>query len=448
MKKARRSLYLIWIFNTFTIYPVRNTKTMWEQKDTIGNPIYIEEDQESWKNYLQEKANDESLSEKDRAYYQRILRVLDMPNLSEIPGHPINLIIRRIVDSPYFEWFDHIKMPEIVTERATLDVFDFPQDHVTRRPSDSYFIKKTDNPKESIMLRPHTSVMWYYYLLEGGWKEKLEQEGEIKGLSWWKVYRVDDLDKTHHECFHQIDGLKIANKEKQIITQETLKEVLASIVKSLYGENVNYRFNEDQFPYTVESLELEVEADWEWLEVVGAGIVKSSVLEKLWLDPEKYNGWAFGFGIERLAMPMKKVPDIRIFWSDDERITKQRWDMEPFKEVSSFPPVYKDISFIVPKWTFERNLEEEKKSWKTELLNEADSFEIAGIVRDVSGGLVEEVNIIDIYENDKKFGEDKKSVTIRITFRSNERTLTNEEINKIYFDIRYKLENELGYCLR
>ena len=408
---------------------------------------------QQWMNFLKEKANDSSLSEKDRAYYKRILRVLDMPDLSEYDWHPINIIIQRIINSEFFQWFDHIKVPEIVNEWETFDLFNFPQDHVTRRPSDSYFLQKSEDKKESTLLRPHTSVMWYYYLIDQWAKETLEQTWEVEALSWWKVYRVDELDKTHHECFHQIDGLKITSKDKEIINQDTLKEVLSNTIKALFWEGVNYRFNEDTFPYTTDSLEVEVESEWEWIEVLGAGVVHPSVLEKLWIDPEKYNGWAFGFGIERLAMPMKKVPDIRMFWSDDERITKQWWDMSPFVEVSNFPPVYKDIAFLTDKDRFIQDEEESAKSWEYELTerSEADLFEVSGIIRDLAldaGDLIEEVKIIDIFESDKKFWPNKKSVCIRITFRSLERTLTNEEINKVYLQIRDKLENSLGYELR
>lgn len=149
-------------------------------------------------------------------------------------------------------------------------------------------------------------------------------------------------------------------------------------------------------------------------------------------------------------MALKQIPDIRIFWSTDPRITKQWWNMEPYKEVSNYPPVYKDISMLVPKEKFQKDIEEEKKSWELELTKdtESDFFAITWVIRDVSGDLIEEVKITDIYENDEKFGNDYKSLSLKITFRSIERTLTNEEINKIYFEIRGKLESEFNYELR
>ena len=397
---------------------------------------------------IKDKISSGTLSEKDKAYYERIIRVLNMPNLSTIPGNPVNMVIQNVVNAPFFQSFDHIQTPEVVNERETFDIFNFPETHVARRPSDSYFLHKSEIKKESLLLRPHTSVMRYYYLIEGKAKELLETTGECKALSRGKVYRVDELDKSHHECFHQIDWLRITAKDKEIINQDTLKEVLWNTIKALFGEHVQYRFNVDQFPYTTDSLEVEVEYEWNRIEVTGAGVVHPNVLNSLWIDHALYNGWAFGFGIERLAMALKHIPDIRIFRSNDPRITKQRGNLDPYKEVSVFPPVFKDISFLIDKTKFIKDEEEMKKSGKIELINEADSFEIAGIARDVSWGLIEEVRVIDIFENDSKFGPDKKSVCVRITFRSLERTLTNEEINVAYFQIREKMEGQLWFELR
>ena len=186
----------------------------------------LTETDKKWLSLVETKSKDVTLSETERAYFARILRVYAMQNLTKIPGHPINLLVERVTNSPFYKDFDHVDVPEMVAEFETFDLFNFPVDHVARRPSDSYFIEKSSNTRESILLRPHTSVMWYHYLVKGGGIEKLEKEGEVKALSWGKVYRVDELDKTHHECFHQIDGFRITAKDKEIIDQNTLKEVL------------------------------------------------------------------------------------------------------------------------------------------------------------------------------------------------------------------------------
>ena len=163
--------------------------------------------------------------------------------------------------------------------------------------------------------------------------------------------------------------------------------------------------------------------------MVGCGLVNPVVMKNFGIDPEVYNGWAFGFGVERLAMVKMGIPDIRIFWSDDPRITSQFKDINSkFKEVSKYPGTSRDISFIIDK-----------------NINLNNYYEI---VRDFAEDLIEEVRILDEYEDENKFGKDKKSYTFRIIYRSPERTLTNEEINKIQEEIRKKTKQELNAVLR
>ena len=165
------------------------------------------------------------------------------------------------------------------------------------------------------------------------------------------------------------------------------------------------------------------------MEIVGAGVVHAKVLSNLGIDPDVYNGWAFGFGLERIAMAKMKIPDIRIFWSDDPRITSQFKDINSqYKEVSKFPMTYRDISFIVDRSTSLNNYYE--------------------IIRDFAENLIEEVKLVDEYEDEQKFGKDKKSYTFRIVYRSPERTLTNEEVNQIQDRIIKETREELGAVIR
>ena len=166
----------------------------------------------------------------------------------------------------------------------------------------------------------------------------------------------------------------------------------------------------------------------EWMEVNGAGLVHPQVLKNFGLDPEIYNGWAFGFG-DRLAMVKMGIPDIRILWSDDPRITSQFKDINSkFNPVSKYPQISRDISFMIDK-----------------NINLNNYYEI---VRDFAENLIEEVKLVDSYEDEEKFGKDKKSYTFRIVYRSPERTLTNEEVNKIQEEIREETKKELSAVLR
>ncbi len=410
----------------------------------------INQQQKKYLELLDEKINSPNLTLKKQAYYKRMKKLLWLRDLSREEWHPVNMVADRILKSDFYKNFDTVITPEIVWEYETFDLFNFPKEHVARRESDSYFINKSQKVEQSVLLRPHTSVMWYHYLWTQWWKEKLQTRWEVQALSWWKVYRVDELDTTHHECFHQIDWLRIVKKEKEQITQQTLKDVLSQTIISVYWPGVEYRFHTDSFPYTTESLEVEIK-DWDsWVEVLWAGIVHSWVLLKLWIDPAEYNWWAFGFWIDRLAMKFKEIPDIRILWSDDERITNQWWNFEPYVVVSSYPLIQHDISFVVNKHLFVLDTETMQRSEGIELQkqSEQDWFKVTSIAREVWEWLIEEMKIIDIYENDKVFWVDKKSISIRIIFRSLERTLTNDEINTMYISIREKIETELWYELR
>ena len=353
---------------------------------------------------------------------ERMKRYLAMPDLSRAPESPIHEIVRRIVASDYFKGLDIIQTPEIVPASISFDLFDFPANHPARSKSDTYYVDDQN------ILRTHTTVMWYYYLREGEVKKRIAANEPVGCFSFGKVYRKDEIDRGHMNVFHQIDGWYLAPKAEKIIGQTDLEEALKNIAVAVFGPDTKYRLNKDKFPYTDPSLEMEVEVNGKWVEVVGCGVVKGSVLEKLGVDSKNYTGWAFGFGLERLAISSMELPDIRLLWSADPRVTKQLRMGQKFVEVSKYPPVIRDISFIVPK-SFSPN----------------DYFDL---VRDIAGDLVEQVELIDEYENAEKFGADKKSYAYRITYRSSDRTLTNEEVDTLHKKIEFETAKEFGATVR
>jgi phenylalanyl-tRNA synthetase alpha chain len=207
-----------------------------------------------------------------------------------------------------------------------------------------------------------------------------------------------------------------------------LQDIQADAIKAIFGD-IEFRFLVDSFPFTDPSTQAEIKWNGDWIEITGAGLVHSNCLRNFGLDPEVYNGYAGTFGLDRVAMIKMEIPDIRILWSNDSRITSQFKDINSkFKEVSKFPATIRDISFIIDK-----------------NINLNNYYEI---VRDYANDLIEEVKLLDEYENEEKFGSDKKSYTFRIVYRSSERTLVNEEINKIQEEIRKKTEQDLGAVLR
>ena len=343
----------------------------------------------------------------------RMKRYLAMPDLSRTQGSPIAEIVNRIICYPYFKDLDIIKTPEIVPANISFDLFDFPADHPARSKSDTYYVDDKN------ILRTHTTVCWYYYLMHEEIKKRIAQNEPVGCFSFGKVYRKDEIDRNHMNVFHQIDGWFLAPKTLKTIGQKDLEEALGNIAAAVFGPQIKYRLNKDTFPYTDPSLEMEVLIDDKWVEVVGCGVVKGSVLEKLGVDSKKYTGWAFGFGLERLAIISMNLPDIRLLWSDDSRIKKQLNLGQKYKEVSKYPPIVRDISFIVDKNFVPNNY-----------------FDL---IREVIGeDLVEEVKLLDRYEDEQKFGKNKVSFAFRIIYRSLNRTLLSSEVDTMH----KKLEDE------
>src|SRR3989338_7625215 len=240
----------------------------------------------------EEKKLREELETRRDPESERMKRFLNMPDLSRISGSPINELAQRIIAAPGFKDFDVIQVPEIVPADVSFDLFDFPKDHPARSKSDTYYVD------DNTILRTHTTVMWYYWLQQALVKDKIGKGEGVGALSYGKVYRKDEIDRHHMNVFHQMDGWYLCRKDEKVITTKDLENVLIEIARAVFGKDVKYRFNEDKFPYTDPSLEMEIEKDGAWIEVLGSGVVKGSVLKNLGVDPDRYNGWAFGFGLE------------------------------------------------------------------------------------------------------------------------------------------------------
>jgi phenylalanyl-tRNA synthetase alpha chain len=370
----------------------------------------------------EEKALIEELNKRNDIKAGRIKRFLALPDLTKKENSPVKILFDQIINLPLFKDFDLVDFPRIVTIEQCFDLLNMPQDHSSRKETDTYYLD------ENHILRTHTTAFWSFYLKDAKVLARLKKEGEIKALAQGIVFRKDEIDRSHYPAFHQIDGLLICKKSKKIITQQDLKDVQVELAKGIFGPDIEWKFIPDEFPYTTESLEMDIKFNGEWMEVNGAGLVHPQCLKNFGLDPEIYNGWAFGFG-DRLVMIKMGIPDIRILWSNDPRITSQFNDINSrYKEVSKYPQISRDISFVIDK-----------------NINLNNYYEI---VRDYAENLIEEVKLIDEYEDSEKFGKDKKSYTFRINYRSPERTLTNEEINKIQAKIREKTQQDLNAVLR
>lgn len=361
------------------------------------------------------------LAQKDDPDSKRLSRFLSLSDLTRAEGHPIREIAQRIFAIPEFNGFDHIQVPEIVRADQSFDLFNFPPDHPARSASDTYFVDAEH------ILRTHTTIMWYYYITSPEIQERIKNNQPLGSLSYGKVYRKDEIDRFHLNVFHQIDGWYLHPTSDKVVPFDELKNILGKIAKAVFGESTKFRFNEDTFPYTDPSVEMEIERGGKWIEVLGGGMVRPVVLQNLGVDPKQYTGWAFGFGAERLAIVSMELPDIRLLRSEDMRVKKQLVLDNAYKEVSKFPPITRDISFVVKKGFFPNKYYD--------------------VIRDIGGDLVEAVELLDTYEDEKKFGPDKVSYTFRVVYRSNERTLISEEVDalqdKLYKETASQFDAEL-----
>ena len=363
-----------------------------------------------------------ALEARSDAEAARLKRFLALPDLSRTSENPLHEIVERTLKTKSLRNFDVIKIPEIVPTYVTFDLFNMPPGHPARSKSDTYYIN------DNYILRTHDTVMWYYYLRNEDVKKRMVAGKPVGCFSFGKVYRKDELDRYHMNVFHQIDGWYLAPKDKQKLTVEDLQNALLGFGRAIFGKDIKTRFNEDKFPYTDPSIEMEMDKDGQWIETGGAGVVKGNVLEKLGIDSSKWNGWAFGPGLERFAMISMDLPDIRLLWSEDERVKRQLKLGNKYKEVSKFPPALINISFVV-RDDFVPN----------------DYFDL---IRDIGGETVEEVKLLDKYENAEKFGAGKLSYTFRITYRSLNKTLTSAEVNKLHAKLEEVTEGQYSAEIR
>ena len=348
-----------------------------------------------------------------------------MPDLTRLDGSPVKTITERVINLDSLKGFDLIQIPDVASPQLIFDLFNFPKDHPARSSSDTYFVDKTH------ILRSHVSHMWKYYLDIPEVQEKLKKNGSVGVISYGTVYRRDEIDWQHSNVLHHIDGLFICRKDIKEMKQPDLENILTEVAQSLFGKDIKSMFAVDRFPYTDPSVEMNIAWDDKWVEILGAGIPHPAVIKNLGLDPEIYNGWAFGFGADRLAMIKMRIPDIRLLRSTDERVTKQLKNIDSvYQPVSKYPPIIRDISFVVEKDKFNINRYYE------------------AVRETIPGEFMEELKLLDQYEDKLKFGDGKMSYTFRITYRNLDRTLTNTEVDGMHSRLVEKTISEFSATVR
>tara|TARA_B110000014_G_C20093842_1_gene573057 strand:- start:488 stop:1474 length:987 start_codon:yes stop_codon:yes gene_type:complete len=223
--------------------------------------------------------------------------------------HPITQILDEVLDIFEGYGFQIVEGPEIENDYYNFEALNIPKDHPARDMQDTFYLE------DEKVLRTHTSPM-QVRIMENN-------EPPIKIISPGKVYRCDS-DVTHTPMFHQVEGLLVNND----ISFSNLKSILNSFCSDFFGSEVKTRFRPSYFPFTEPSAELDIEwvnkaGEKRWMEVLGCGIVNPKVFEFAKYDSNEVSGFAFGMGIERLAMIKLGITDIRYFYQNDLKFLKQ-----------------------------------------------------------------------------------------------------------------------------
>ena len=227
---------------------------------------------------------------------------LNSPELINNKGsyHPINQMKDSLVNLLISFGFEIVDGPEIETEEFNFDMLNIKKSHPARQMHDTFYVNNKSN-----VLRTHTSPVQI--------RGMLQKKPPLAFISGGKVYRKDD-DATHLPMFHQIEGIYVDEE----VSFANLKDLIYKIVKALFGDDVKLRFRPSYFPFTEPSAEVDIlSQNGKWLEILGCGIVNPVVLENCKINSEKYSGFAFGLGIERIAMLKFGVRDIRDFYKSN-----------------------------------------------------------------------------------------------------------------------------------
>ncbi|ANB14696.1 phenylalanine--tRNA ligase [Sugiyamaella lignohabitans] len=390
------------------------------------------------------------------------------------PSHPIG-ILRSLIESRLkdlgFTSYNDFK--PVVSTYENFDALGFPEDHPGRSKTDTYYIN------EKTLLRTHTSAH------ESECFQTCETPGYLISAD---VYRRDTIDRTHYPAFHQMEGARVWSRTEHgdnlaKVIQEDLESIpdsgiivsdpdppfhegnprqptMSELETELIGKHlkktiellmghvfhqareaaikagstdpdlfspIKARWIEAYFPWTSPSWEIEIWWKGEWLEMCGCGVVKHEVLSGAGVGDKI--GWAFGIGLERTAMILFGVPDIRLFWSEDERFLSQFKPntVSTFKPYSKYPGTFRDVAF----WC--------------DMAKEVHINDLMEVVRSIGGDLVENVSLIDEFVHPKT---KQKSQCYRINYQSMDRSLTNAEINDLQDAVVSSLSTQFPIKIR
>ena len=239
--------------------------------------------------------------------------------------HPMNMVLQEIKEIFVGLGYQVVDGPEVELASYNFSRLNIEDGHPSRDRSDTFYF----DDKDEVLLRTQTSPMQIRFMEN--------HKPPMCMLAPGRVFRKDEADATHSPMFHQIEGLVVAED----ITMGNLKDALITIMRRIYGQDAQMRFRPHHFPFTEPSCEMDMqchkchgtgEVDGQvcstchgegWIELLGAGMVHPYVLENCGIDPEKYSGFAFGMGLERMAMGRLRINDLRLIFDNDVRFLNQ-----------------------------------------------------------------------------------------------------------------------------
>ena len=255
---------------------------------------------------LDEKLHDLSFAELKAKILSESLDVT-MPGETNLLGniHPLNNTRDKILDIFIGLGYQVSTGPHIETDYYNFEALNIPPAHPARDMQDTFFLTNGD------LMRTHTSPVQIHYM------EK--NVPPIRIVAPGRVYRRDTVDSTHSAVFHQIEILAVDKG----LTFTNLKGTVKEFLRQFFGEELPIKFRASYFPFTEPSIEVDVQWKGKWLEIMGCGMVDPNVLEAVGYDPEIYTGFAAGLGVERFAMVLHKIDDIRRLYTNDLRFLEQ-----------------------------------------------------------------------------------------------------------------------------
>ncbi|RMZ79530.1 hypothetical protein DV737_g3379, partial [Chaetothyriales sp. CBS 132003] len=441
------------------------------------------------------------------------------------PNHPI-CITRRLIESvfgPELNFKNHIATDPVVTTHANFDLLGFPADHPGRARTDTYYVDAGHVLRTHTSAHQHTAFVDLanttqgesgyticadvyrrdaidcshfpaFHQMEGAYvwqlcdamSRHLARHQRLKALQQSISTVAKQRDRVIADLGHKVEVQNTPNfdlntnppqinhdDDEVSLVVDHLKTSLELLVCKVFqaakqanlspvdeSEPLKMRWVEAYFPFTSPSFELEVLWQGDWLELLGSGVVKQNILNKAGMKDRI--GWAWGLGVERLAMLLFGIPDIRLFWSQDKRFLNQfeAGRITRFEPFSKYPACYKDIAFWIDAAPAAASPIDAQPSPSAAAAAAGDTTEAASaethppafhendvmeIVRDIGGTLVEDVRLQDEFVHPNT---GRKSLCYRINYRSLECTLTNDEVNELHAKVAARLAGDLGVELR